>query len=228
MSSIQGVVLSSVEQYRSEMLRLPRLTRSEESELVYRARNGNEQAKEALLQSCLRYVASIAYRYMCYVQHDEYLDLVSVGNLAIVECLDKALTIENPVAYLHGVAKLAVKAYCCKHSGLITHQRGQHFVWIDSLDAPLGNSQGCYADLLAAPTQEPQKEPSDFNKLYQAITALTPKQRYVIMRYFGLDGDAPESIAAISKRLSQINPKVTIARNRYNMAIRRLRRKLLQ
>ena len=157
MSSIQGVVLSSVEQYRSEVLRLPRLTRSEESELVNRARNGDTQAKEALIQSCLGYVACVAYRYVCYLQHDDYLDLVSVGNLAIVECFEKALTIDNPVAYLLGVAKLAVKAYCCKHSGLITHQRGQPFVWVDSLDAPLGNGQGCLAEMLATPTQEIQQ-----------------------------------------------------------------------
>ena len=162
------------------------------------------------------------------MQHDEYLDLVSVGNLAIVECFEKALTVDNPVAYLLGVAKLAVKAYCCKHSGLITRQRGQSFVRVDSLDAPLENGQGCLADMLSVPTQEPQQEPADFTKLYEAINAITPKQRYVILRHFGLDGDAPETIATISRRLSQSNPKVTIARNRYNTAIRSLRRKLLR
>ena len=228
MLSDQTVTLTSVEQYRSEVLRLPRLTRSEEEELVCRARLGDRQAKEELLQSCLRYVASVAYRYVCYLQHDDYLDLVSVGNVAIVECFEKALTVENPVAYLHGVAKIAVKAYCFKHSGLITHQCGQPFMQVDSLDAPIGNSQGCLANRLTAPEQEPQREPADFAKLYRAISALTPKQRYVILRYFGLDGDAPEPLAAISRRLSTTNPKVTIARNRYNMAIRSLRRKLLQ
>lgn len=227
MSSDQEIVLSCVEQYRSEVLSLPRLTRSEESALVSRARNGDTQAKEALIQSCLGYVVCVAYRYVCYVQHDDYLDLVSVGNLAIVECFEKALTVEKPVAYLLGVAKLALKAYCCKYSSLITHQRGQPFVWIDSLDAPLGNGQGCLAEMLSTPTQEPQQEPGDFDTLYQAISGLTPKQRYVIQRYFGLDGDASELIAAISRRLSQVNPKVTIARNRYNRAIRSLHRTLL-
>jgi hypothetical protein len=85
MSSDQEIVLTGVEKYRSEVLSLPRLTRSEEGELVYRARNGDTQAKETLIQSCLGYVASVAYRYVCYAQHDDYLDLVSVGNLAIVE-----------------------------------------------------------------------------------------------------------------------------------------------
>ncbi len=227
MSSDQEIVLSNVEQYRSDVLRLPRLTRSEESEFVNRARNGDTQAKAALIHSCLGYVASVAYRHVCYMQHDDYLDLVSIGNLAIVECFEKALTVDKPVAYLLGVAKLAVRAYCCKHSGLITHQRGQPYVWVDSLDAPLGNGQGCLAEMLSTPTQEPQQEPGDFDTLYQAISGLTPKQRYVIQRYFGLDGDAPEPIAAISRRLSQVNPKVTIARNRYNTAIRSLRRMLL-
>jgi DNA-directed RNA polymerase sigma subunit (sigma70/sigma32) len=228
MLSDQEFTLTSVEQYLSEIARLPVLSRDEEAELVHRARLGERQAREALLQGCLRYVAYVTSRYSCYLQHEGYLDLVSVGNLAIVECLEKALTVDNPVAYLYGVAKLAIRSYCYTHSQLMTQVRGRPFVWVDSLDAPLCNRQGCIADFLVAPVQAPQQEQSDFTRLYEAINALTPKQRYVIVRYYGLDGDAPESIASISRRLSPTNPKVTIARNRYNIAIRSLRRKLLQ
>jgi RNA polymerase primary sigma factor len=116
MLSGRDVVLTSVEQYRSEIACLPVLSRAEEAELVRRARLGERQAKDALLQSCLRYVAVVTNRYACYLQHEEYLDLVSVGNLAMVECLEKALTVDNPVAYLYGVAKLAVKSYAYRHS----------------------------------------------------------------------------------------------------------------
>jgi DNA-directed RNA polymerase sigma subunit (sigma70/sigma32) len=227
MSTKQEIMLSSVEQYRSEVLRLPNLTRSEESELVRRARNGNKQAKEALLQSCLRYVSVVASRYTCYVPHEEYLDLVSIGNLAVVECLEKALSVANPVAYLNGVARLAIRSYCYKHSQLITQQRGKPFVWVDSLEAPLGEGKGCLADQLSAPVREPQKQPADFALLYEAISALTPKQREVVLRHFGLGGDAPESIATLSQQLSIANPNGMLARNRYNLAIRSLRRKLL-
>jgi DNA-directed RNA polymerase sigma subunit (sigma70/sigma32) len=73
-----------------------------------------------------------------------------------------------------------------------------------------------------------KKEQSDFARLYDAINTLTPKQRYVILRVFGLDVDAPEPIASISRRLSPTNQKVTIARNRYNNAIMSLRRMLLK
>jgi DNA-directed RNA polymerase sigma subunit (sigma70/sigma32) len=228
MLSEQDVVLTSVEQYLSELAGLPVLSRDEEAELVCRARLGDGQAKEALLQSCLRFVAYITSRYSCYLEHEEYLDLVSVGNLAIVERLEKALTVENPVAYLYGVAKLAIRSYCYTHSQLITQVRGRPMVWTDSLDAPLCDHKGCLADLLVAPEQAPKKEQSEFARLYAAINALTPKQQYVILRFYGLDGDAPESMASISRRLSTSNPKVTLARNRYNNAIMSLRRKLLR
>jgi hypothetical protein len=182
-----------------------------------------------LLQGFLRYVAYMTSRYSCYLQHEEYFDLVSVGNLAIVERLEKTLTVDNPVAYLYGVAKLAIRSYCYTHSQLISQVRGRPMVWTDSLDAPLCDRKGCLADLLVAPCHESEKEQSDFTRLYEAINALTPKQQYVILRFYGLDGDAPESIASISRRLlSPTNLKVTIARNRYNIAIRSLRRKLLQ
>ena len=86
MLSDQEFTLSSVEQYLSDIASLPVLSRDEEAELVRRACSGERQAKEALLQSCLRYVAFITSRYSCYLEHEEYLDLVSVGNLALVHC----------------------------------------------------------------------------------------------------------------------------------------------
>src|SRR6266568_2289403 len=173
MMSNQDITLSSVEQYLSELASLPVLTRDEEADLVRRARLGDKQAKEALLQGCLRYVASVTSQYSCYLQHEEYLDLVSVGNLAIVERLEKALTVENPVAYLYGVAKLAIRSYCYTHSQLMTQVKGRPFVWVDSLDAPLCNGKGCLADSMVAQEQLPQQERSDYDRLYEAIIALT-------------------------------------------------------
>lgn len=225
----QEIVLTSLQQYRSEVRSLPRLTDSEERELEQRARRGNEQARTQLIESSLRYVASVAWRYACYMQHDDYLDLVSLGNVAVVESIEKALTVEKPSAYLRGAAKHAIQRYCFTHSSLITRQRGQDAVAVWSLDAALRGGSGSLGEVLAAPTREDQPGPgrSSSRWLSSALAGLTRKQRYVIMRHFGLDGKAPESIASISRRLSG-NPKVTLARNRFNQAIRRLRRQLAE
>jgi hypothetical protein len=141
--------------------------------------------------------------------------------------VEKALSVANPVAYLRGVAKLAIRSYCYKHSQLITRQRGKPFVWVESLEAPIGNGKECLADRLVAPVPEEQQS-ADFATLYEAISALTAKQRKVVLRHFGLDGDAPESIVALSQRLWSTKPNGMLARNRYNLAIRSLRRKLSQ
>jgi DNA-directed RNA polymerase specialized sigma subunit len=119
----QENVLTSLEQYRSEVLRLPRLTDSEERDLERRARLGDEQARQQLIESSLQYVASVAWRYVCYVRQDDYLDLVSVGNLAVVEGIAKALTAAKPGAYLRGVARHAIRRYCLARSSLMSKQR---------------------------------------------------------------------------------------------------------
>jgi len=119
----QENILTSLQQYRSEVLRLPRLTASEERELEQLARLGDEQARQQLIESSLQYVASVAWRYVCYVRLDDYPDLVSVGNMAVVEGIAKALTATRPGAYLRGMARHAIRRYCLARSSLIAKQR---------------------------------------------------------------------------------------------------------
>jgi hypothetical protein len=120
-----------------------------------------------------------------------------------------------------------MKLYCFKYAGLITRGPRQDRVQVGRLDAPYGESDACYADVLPAPTPKSEQEQPNYEMLYQAINALTEKQRYVILRHLGLDGNASESLGTISHRLSA-NPKMTIARNRFNLAIKRLHRLLAE
>ena len=88
--SSQTEILTNAQQYRYELSLLLRLTPEEERALRDQAREGDEQARDRLIENCLSYVAYIASRYKRYVHHDDYLDLVGVGNLAIVEHIEKA------------------------------------------------------------------------------------------------------------------------------------------
>src|SRR5258708_8864450 len=112
-------VPTTKELYRREVRSLPRLTRAEEQELVRRARRGDADARTALIQSCLNYVGFMAAWHARYVFHDEYLDLVGIGNVAVVEHVDEALTRENPSAYLRGSAKFSIIYYCFNPPPLI-------------------------------------------------------------------------------------------------------------
>ncbi len=112
-------VPTTKELYQREVRSLPRFTLAEEQELVRRARRGDADARTALIQSCLNYVGFMAAWHVRYVFHDEYLDLVGIGNVAVVEHVDEALTRENPCAYLRGCAKFAIIYYCFNRASLI-------------------------------------------------------------------------------------------------------------
>lgn len=123
MQSDQENVLTSLQQYRSEVLSIPRLSASEEREVEQRAHLGDSQARQQLIEAGLRYVAGVAWRYLCYVPQDDYLELVSVGNMAVVEGMDKALAARQPSAYLRSLARNRIRRYCLSRSRLVSRQR---------------------------------------------------------------------------------------------------------
>src|SRR6266480_301721 len=133
--------LTSEELYRSEVRHLPKVTVEKERELIRRARAGDAEARSELITSCLNYVGFMAARYTCYVNHDEYLDLVGIGNLAVVEHLDRSLLRDNPCAYLRGVVKYTVLHYCLAHASLISRPQECTPVYTVSLDTPRNDEQ---------------------------------------------------------------------------------------
>ena len=100
-----------------------RLTKEEEIALEEAAKLGDPQAQHWLIITCLPYVAAISWRYTVYLTTDEYLDLVSVGNMALVRYLEKSLSKNRPAVYLRVVAKWEIVHYCYYHSKLIRRRR---------------------------------------------------------------------------------------------------------
>lgn len=57
--------------------------------------------------------------YHVYAEHEALMDIIGVANLAVTTQLDKALTKDNPAAYLCGIVKREIRTYCFYHSRLI-------------------------------------------------------------------------------------------------------------
>src|SRR5947207_1545191 len=115
----QVPILSSRQQYRSEVAYIPQLTQKEEDAIVERAKAGCEQAKTRFIESCLRYVLATAYRYSVYLKHDDFLDLVQEGNMILLEFMDKALQgASRPAPFIRGIIKLHIRHYCYYKSTL--------------------------------------------------------------------------------------------------------------
>ena len=85
---LDGVGLEDpVRMYLKEIGTVPLLTADEELELAQRKADGDESAKERLIEANLRLVVSIAKRYTG--RGMSFLDLVQEGNLGLIKGVEK-------------------------------------------------------------------------------------------------------------------------------------------
>jgi|SwirhirootsSR2_FD_contig_51_6332624_length_1147_multi_3_in_0_out_0_1 RNA polymerase sigma factor, sigma-70 family len=73
----------TLQSYLNEISMIPLLTIEEEKALGYRARSGDEEAVQKLVESNLRFVVKVAKKYRRYGV--PFLDLINEGNLGLIE-----------------------------------------------------------------------------------------------------------------------------------------------
>lgn len=73
----------TLQSYLNEISMIPLLTVEEERALGYRARSGDEEAVQKLVESNLRFVVKVAKKYRRYGV--PFLDLINEGNLGLIE-----------------------------------------------------------------------------------------------------------------------------------------------
>lgn len=77
----------SVRMYLREIGKIPLLTQEEETELAYRAIEGDKKAKDKLAEANMRLVVSIAKRYSG--RGLDFLDLIQEGNTGLLRAVEK-------------------------------------------------------------------------------------------------------------------------------------------
>ena len=87
MRSITDRSDTALNSYLKNINKIPLLTREEEQKIAIKAHNGDLKAKEKLVTSNLRFVVSCAKQYQG--QGIDLIDLISEGNAALWECVDK-------------------------------------------------------------------------------------------------------------------------------------------
>mgnify|MGYP006425344827 CR=1 FL=1 len=73
--------------YLQDIAKYPKLSPTKEIKLIYKAQNGDEKALKVLVQSNLKFVISVAKKYVN--QGLELLDLISAGNIGLIESIKR-------------------------------------------------------------------------------------------------------------------------------------------
>ncbi|GCF10610.1 hypothetical protein [Dictyobacter arantiisoli] len=99
-TALYGEILTLEQQYTKDLGVVVPLTPDQEQCLLDRALKNDVQAKDEMIVSCLPYVKNIASSYARNYKitspRIEYLELVQIGNLAIVEKFDDCLNSDQP------------------------------------------------------------------------------------------------------------------------------------
>jgi DNA-directed RNA polymerase sigma subunit (sigma70/sigma32) len=191
-TALYGELLTNEQQYKKEISQFPRLTNEDEQVLIERARKGEEHAKEELISAQLISLFFLAVRYARIAQTMEVLDFCQEASLAMLQCFEKALQKDNPASYLYRVGKNAMWSLCHLRDTLISKSSRdveQETYQMDSLDYPFPQDQECcWEDFLESETRLPEVSDGQdsFPSLYASLEKLTPSQRFVIERHYGL------------------------------------------
>lgn len=158
------------------------------NEIVKSARCGELESVAELLERMRPLIIAQIRRY--YNKRDDYDDLISQGNLVILDCL-KSFDENKGVNFLGYIKYQLMYLYLDKHKEKI------HI----SLNSPISqDGQGEMVDLLLSDYLEPLDEFLDLERnsaLYGALDSLTPRQREIVLMFY-LDG---MSISQVSERL---------------------------
>jgi DNA-directed RNA polymerase sigma subunit (sigma70/sigma32) len=221
-------VLTSDQLYSRDLQEIPKLTNEERAELEQRARSGDQKAKTALIEDCLHHVKGVAIHYATTYggnsPYTEYMELLSIGNYALVEQFDKAIErAEDMSAYLKGCARWEIKRHILFRNSLIPIPGHTDF-----LDKKVKIERLTPLEAINIPAPV---ETETHSKVYEQhvdnipdwLNQLTEKQLDTVRRHYGIDGRPEESIRDITIELTG-DPTKNVIYGRHAKAIRRIQR----
>lgn len=169
--------------YLDDIIRNNPLSQAEEYNLSLRIKQGDREALDLLVTSNLKFVIYIAKQYQG--QGIEFEDLVSEGNLALIQAASKfdATTTEGRfVSYASSYIRKALTAAIKSNGDEV------------SVDAPLGNKTNVSLLNIIPDNKIHSSDHSLFNssisdQLYKGLFLLNDRERQVIELLYGIGND---------------------------------------
>jgi RNA polymerase sporulation-specific sigma factor len=164
----------------------PPLDKEEETACFHAAAEGDDKARERLILHNLRLVAHIVRKYYPTAKNQE--DLISIGSIGLVKAVD-SFRIENG-------ARFATYAAKCIQNEILMHFRSQKKLCAEvslgeTIDLDRDGNPLTYIDIVCS-DENVTEEINTKIQIEKAIrlveTALTPRERQIIVLRYGLYG----------------------------------------
>ena len=175
------------------------LTREEEAQVIARLEQGDEEARQTLIERNLRLVVYIARRFENTGIHIE--DLISIGTIGLI----KAVGTYQPAKKI----KLATYASRCIENEILMHLRktaGQksEVPFDEPLSTDWNGNELLLSDVLGTDSDlvvRPMEEDADRQVLAQALATLNDREREIITLRFGLGGRREHTQKEVADRM---------------------------
>ncbi len=177
----------------------PPLSKSEESELFERMKNGDAKARERLIEHNLRLVSHIIRKYYSSYQFPD--ELLSIGSLGLIKAVDSFKA-------EHGTRFATYGAKCVQNEILMFFRsRKKLYSEIsinETIDIDRDGNPLTYLDIIS--TDDTIAEDVDMKMHTDRVrelvdTALDPREREIIILRYGLMGYEPKTQKEVAKHL---------------------------
>ncbi len=175
------------------------LSKKEEEEQIRRLKNGDQTARNTLIEHNLRLVAHIVKKY--YGVASDQDDLVSIGTIGLIKAIDTFNADKN--------IKLSSYASRCIENEILMHIRSIKKNSLDvsldeSIDTDKDGNPLTLMDIMA--TEDNILDELDLKmnseKMYGFIEQLLPRERSIIIMRYGLNGKKPMTQKEVADRLN--------------------------
>lgn len=204
----------TVQTYYDDLKRYKPLPRAKEKKLLKLTKKGDEDAKKRILEANLRFVFDIAKKYTG--RGVPIGELISDGNIGLIKAIDKF----DPT---NDVKFISYAIWWIKHEMLdaINKNKSTMFVKIEEENAnnvklerklidDEDESVTSYDTMFSSTEEESENESKKIRKdvIKKLLSALNPRERFVIEKYYGIDDNEELTLLEIGDKLNISSERV--------------------
>ena len=185
----------TVTTYYKELGKYRPIQKDEETKLIIRAKNGDINAQNKILEANLRFVFNIAKRYKG--MGVPLLDLISEGNLGLMKAIKKFDPNRDNkfITYAVWWVRESIKQFIKENTTTYTVDCS---IYEDDEDAPTNF------------ISDESKSEEDHKKevISQLLSKLTEREKEIIEKYYGLNGKEEKNLEEIGKELGLTKERI--------------------